>query len=184
VNAAYRDLGKIPIADITSLTTLTSATQYTIPAAARKDLREVWIQTVTDQTSILGWQMLNHGFWRQETSLLFVPQLAVGRILKLVYVDEAPQLMAYTDTLSDYVHPKRIIYKAAAHCLLWRSEKLNPAAQNQINQRVNYFLDLDLRAQNDHPIELPPIVGKHLTLRNWMGGRSSRDSFQITTDEP
>lgn len=177
-NAAYRDLGKIPQTD-TSLTTTTSTTQYTIPAAARKDLREVWIQTVLSQDNIKGWKKLVYGtHWRQENTLLYVPQLYVGRLLKLVYVDESPQLSSYSDTLSDYVHPKRIIYKAAAHCLLWRAEKLNPAAQSQVLQRVNYFLDLDLRAERDHEIHMPVKPNKTMTLRSWMKPTVSDDDFE------
>ena len=179
VNAAYRDLGKIPLVDITSLTTLQSTTQYTIPAAARKDLREVWIQTIMDIPDSLGWHEIPHGTWRQENALLFLPQLSLDRALKLVYIDESPQLVDYNDVLSPFVHPKRIIYKAAAHALLWRSEKLNPAAQSQYNQKVNYFLDQDLRAQNDHEIVMPPKRGKSHSLRSWMKSSSkSEDSFQ------
>jgi len=159
VNAAYRDLGQIPNTD-TTLYALTDNTQYTIPAGVSKDLREVWVQTLTADSTIKGWYEIPRGMWRQELNILYMPQLNTPDdttyTLKLVYVDEPSELTIFSSAISEYVHPKRIIYKAAANCLMWRSENLHSAqALNALNQKVNYFLDLDQKAKYDHPIVLP-----------------------------
>jgi len=165
LNAAYRDLGRVPNTD-ESVITATQSTQYTLPSAVAKDLREVYIQTVIGIDDDKGWVKIPYGAWRQEENILYISQLPIDRILKLVYVDETVDLMEYTDTLSPYVHPRRVVYKAVADCLSWRAERLSPAQQNQINQRINYFLDLDMQAKFEHHIVIPQKPNK-LFVPSW-----------------
>lgn len=156
INAAYQELGHLPQTD-TSLVTLANTTQYTIPQAAREVLLQVWIQTQIVYANVKGWIQIPHGQWRQERDTLYLPQLsAYPYMIKLVYGAPGSMLVNYSDTISDYVHPARIIYKAAANVLMWRGERINDnASANAINQRVNFFLDQDQKAKYDHPIHMP-----------------------------
>lgn len=156
INNAYQELGHIPQTD-TSLITLANTTQYTIPQAAREVLLQVWVQTQIVYTAVKGWMQIPHGAWRQELDTLYLPQMsAYPYMLKLVYADSPSLLVAYNDTISDYVHSARIVYKAAANCLMWRAERMNDtSSSNAINQRVNYFLDMDQKAKMEHPIHMP-----------------------------
>ena len=157
INSAYQELGDIPLVDDTSLSTTSNTTEYTIPQAARNKLLQVWLQTETTYTNVHGYIQIPHGQWRQETATLYLPQLSSDAdTIKLVYADQPSMLVAYGDQLSPYVHPKLIVYKAAANVLMWRAERINDTASaNAINQRVNYFLDLDQKAKYSHPIHMP-----------------------------
>lgn len=177
-NAAYRELGKVPEIDAT-LVTAQDTTEYTIPDAAIEDLREVWLQTDDTEPKVKGWVKIPRGEWRQELDTLYVPQYSEDYNIKLVYVAEPPLLADYDDAISPYVHPNRIIYKAAANCLMWRSDKINSTSvQNAINQRVNYLLDLDQRAKYEFPIVVPKRDNK-LFMVSFTGDRD--DSMEVVT---
>lgn len=168
VNEAYRDLGMIPASDEATLVTAEDTTQYTLPADAVVDLREVWLETDTDLPASHGWVKLDKGYWRQELGTLYIPQLPTddAYAVKVVYVGQAPTLVDYDDTLSPYIHPKRIVYKAAANCLLWRAERVSSTSiANAINQRVNFLLDMDQKAKYEHPIIAPPKANKILSVQ-------------------
>ena len=157
INSAYQELGTIPLVDITSLATTANTTEYTIPQAARNQLLQVWLQTEDTYTNVHGYIQIPHGQWRQEMDTLYLPQLSSDSdIIKLVYADQPSMLVAYGDELSPYVHPSRVVFKAAANVLMWRAERINDTStSNAINQRVNYFLDLDQKAKYNHPIHMP-----------------------------
>jgi hypothetical protein len=163
VNAAYRALGHIPQVDQSLLTTV-QTTQYTIPVAAREQLREVYMQTRLSMPLNWGWFRLPYGYWYQERDLLFVPQLPVPRYLKLVYMAEPTELALFDDQISDLVHEHRIIYRAAAEALLWRAERLSPAQLTIVMNRVNALLDQDKAMEYEHPIKEPQRGNKILTI--------------------
>jgi len=176
-NAAYQELGKVPSSD-TSLATTQNTTQYTIPNVAIEDLREVWLQTSDTYPSEKGWVKIPRGEWRQELSTLYMPQYSEDYTIKLVYIAEPTLMSAYSDAISAYVHPNRIVYKAAANCLMWRSDKINSTnVQNAINQRVNYLLDLDQKAKYDFPI----VVPKRDNGLFIVGFTGDRDDLEVVT---
>jgi len=171
VNAAYRRLGKIPQIDV-SLTTAPNTTEYDIPVAAQKYLREVYLQTKTGVAVDYGWKKLPYGRWREENGHLYLPQLTGGYKLKLVYVGEPATLAAWNNAISPYVHPNRIVFRAASNVILWRSERLGEQQAQALMTRVNALLDDDQRAEYDHPIHMPKRGNKILDIE-W--GREYRD---------
>jgi hypothetical protein len=174
INSACRDLGQLPSSDV-SIVTTQNATQYTIPDVACKDLREVYLQTSDTFASVKGWYKIPRGEWRQEGNILYVPQYSEDYTVKLVYVGEPTMLTAETDEISEFVHPNRIIYKAAAGVLMWRSDRLTATSViSAINQRVNYFLDMDQKASYRFPIVLPKRDNK-LFIVSFTGDRDYDD---------
>jgi len=179
LNLAYKMLDNVPMTD-ESLTTATETTEYDIPAAAQRDLRQVWIKTRTAVATDPGWIEHKQKIWRQEAGHLYLPQLGVGDTIKLVYVGTPSMLVDYDDTISDLVHPSRLIYKAAAGVILWRAGRLTGNQRSALMDEARRLLEEDQRASYDHPIVLPPRPAKGLMIS--LGRSEAEDEF--TTPGP
>jgi len=105
VNKAVSDLGKVWVVDSTACTTASDQTEYTLPVAANQDLRQVYLQSVDDDSDDNRWYPLYN--WRVQSTttgtaslLVFPYQLPSGYYLQLHYVGEHPALYTYSDKLS------------------------------------------------------------------------------------
>jgi hypothetical protein len=179
LNMAYKLLDSVPMID-ESLTTADQTTEYDIPVAAQRDLRQVWIKTRTAVATDPGWVEHMQKIWRQEAGHLYLPQLGIGDTIKLVYVGTPPMLVEYSDTISDLVHPSRLIYKAAAGVILWRAGRLTGNQRSALMDEARRLLEEDQRAFYDHPIVLPPRPAKGLMVT--LGRSEVEDEF--TTPGP
>ena len=185
VNGALQDMGVIPIDDITSVTTATSQTEYSLPIAANMDLRKVYFQGRTNDSNDNRWEKLE-GWDIQRTAtgtadLLILPfQYVTGRLLKLVYMQEHPELDDASDKISESVHLNRLITEAAFKMLEWMDNKPgnDPSTEKQMARFLRPGADglnkiERMRAQ--HAIYAPPRQSKILTL----GRRVPVDKFTV-----
>jgi hypothetical protein len=183
VNNALLDLGKIPYVDITSITTNASDTEYSLPLAASEDLRQVLLQTQTDNTADHAWEVLP-GYDIEVTAtgtgdkVIFPYGLPSGRILKLVYVAEHPRLSEYDDKLSEYIPDKRVVYPATLNCLHWYIKHMR-GSDSEFNAHIER-LERQI-VQNRAPISYPPKRGNYLYVpsganrrHNYPGDRTPR----------
>jgi len=121
INRAVRDVGYIPVVDTTSIDTAANKTEYALPVAI-KDLREVWIQSVTNDTNNNEWYKARNweivpGATGSGDTLIFQEQPAYTRDVMLKYVGPHPKLDIATDQLSEDIREERVIYKAAWYAL-------------------------------------------------------------------
>ena len=128
LNASLLDMGIVPYTDITSLTITANKTEYTLPISAKRDLRQVWIQTDKNNVVSNQWEEILN-WYRQgadpgSADTLVLPyQYNTGFALKLVYLAPHPELVYYSDVLSEYVPLERVIYPAILGCLKWRRNR-------------------------------------------------------------
>lgn len=127
INRAIMDLGPVPYADITSITTADDQTEYALPVAAKRDLYQVRIQTVDDDANDNRWIMVPNWTVQQAdpgaAPRLIIPQYTSGYALKLVYLADHPELQVASAALSEYVPLERVIYPAVLYCLEWRKQR-------------------------------------------------------------
>ena len=194
VNSALLDMGTIPVTDKVSLDTATSQTEYILPAGspsyhpANMDLREVWIQGRTGDANDNRWFKIQS--WSIERTatgsgdLLVLPfQYVTGRDIKVVYMEEHPELDDATDEISESVHMNRIVFEAALKLLEWRDAQ--PGNDPNIERHMRRLkepgadgLSKIERMRAQHAIYAPPRQSKLLTL----GRRAPVDNF--TTPGP
>jgi len=125
INQAIQDLGPVPYADITSITTADDQTEYSLPVAAKRDLLQVRIQTVDDDANDNRWIEVPGGWEVQQADpgaqpRLIIQQFTAGYDLKLVYLANHPALQVATATLSEYIPVERIVIPAVLACLEYR----------------------------------------------------------------
>lgn len=127
INRALQDLGPLPITDVTTITTAADQTEYNLPLAAKQDLRQVWIQTLTSDTTDRNlWERLMPGQYYVQSSvagtqdkLVFKQQPPYAYALKLVYVADHSELNAATDQLNEFVPVQRVICPAVRDTFRW-----------------------------------------------------------------
>lgn len=124
INQAIQDLGVVPYVDITTITTADNQTEYTLPIAAKRNLLQVYIQTIDDDANDNRWMQIPN--WSVQEAdpgaapRLIIPQYASGYKVKLVYMANHPILQVATATLSEYVPVERVIIPAVLRCLEYR----------------------------------------------------------------
>ena len=106
VNEALSEIGDIPTVDITSLTTLAATREYSLPVAAKRDLRQVWIARNT--AAPYDWEKALAAYveWAGANTagnLIFPYQPPAGYKIKLVYLAAHGFVQADTDKISEYV---------------------------------------------------------------------------------
>lgn len=177
LNAALRDLGYIPQEDI-SLTTAASTREYTIPAAAKKDLRQVWTATRTSRP--YDWDERHFWYQRDATStydLVFREQPATGYLIRLVYTAPHAKIDADSDTINDVVPLDYLVWKAAYHIYrqrLHHTGKDDKRWTGLMNEAAEYASQALIK----HPIKLP-----YYTLKMWGSPEPSDGGASITTEE-
>lgn len=126
INRAIMDLGPVPYADVTSITTAEEQTEYALPIAAKRDLYQVRVQT-NDDVNDNRWQKVpNWGIEQADPGAaprLIIPQYPAGYQVKLVYLADHPELQVASAVLSEYIPLERVIYPAVLYCLEWRKQR-------------------------------------------------------------
>ena len=178
LNAALRDLGSVPSED-TSLTTAAATREYTIPAAAKRDLRQVWVASRTERP--YDWYEIYCWEQRQNTStydLVFKEQPAAGYLIRLVYCAPHAALDDDADTINDLVPLDYLIWKAAYHHYRQRlhaTGKDDKRWTGLMNEAAEYASQALVR----HPIRLPQY-----TTRLWAAPEpSTAGGPHLTTEE-
>ncbi|GAG04953.1 unnamed protein product, partial [marine sediment metagenome] len=123
VNRAVRDVGFILVDNTTAVTTAASQTEYTLPIAANTDLREVWIQTLTNDTTdnrqfakARNWEPRKTAGGTADT-LVFQGQPNYPRDVLLKYMAPHAKLNIAADELDESIHEERVIFRAAYYAL-------------------------------------------------------------------
>lgn len=161
INRGLESLGDIPGNADASLTTAALQTEYSIPVAVKRGLKQVWIQGQTNDANDNRWSKIND--YRSEWAVggtaatLFVPQFTSGYSLRLIYDGVHPTISAYSDVINEYVHPK----VATAACIVKLLEWYNRQDSNQDPQSYHLWLEGEYRnrhlplAMAQEPIQKP-----------------------------
>jgi len=163
VNRALFDMGKVPTTDITTIDSATNQTEYDLPVAANLDLREVWLETNTDDANDFRWKK-QYNWYVQRTAigtadLLVLPyQWPSDREIKIVYVAPHAELYTASAKMSESIPPERIVYKAAYHALKWYAMR-NPNNKAAIDDMDRYE-KIAARKEMENPVHIPPRTGR------------------------
>ena len=156
INRGLEFIGDVPENVNTSLTTVANQTEYSIPVAVKRGLKQVWIQGRTNDSNDNQWYPI-YGFRRDPATggtadTIYLPQLPQDRTIRLVYDGIHPTVSAYSDYINDYIHPKI----AVSACIIKLLEWYNRQDANQDAQ--SYFLWLENEYRNRH---LPMALAEH-----------------------
>lgn len=155
--------GYIPGED-TSLTTVSSQLEYTIPSGVSRDLRQVYFAASDDSdanewTPVVNWDIQKTATGTGDT-LVLQYELPAGRTLWLRYGKQHDALDAYDDELDEAIHPDRIVYSAAAELLRWYRDRTR---LRHLGDSIG-FLDIKAqRAKDLHPLPVLPSKAAKIT---------------------
>ena len=146
INQALIDLGPIPYTDTTSITIASNQTEYTLPIAANRTLRQVWLQldkTDADDnlwTEIVNWVVEKEDPGNADT-LILPTQYDSGYALKLIYNRVHPELFTSTSVLSEHVPIERVVYPAILNCFKWRKRRTRSSRYDDDIERYEGFVE-------------------------------------------
>lgn len=161
LNNALRDLGPVPFEDDTSLDTAASTKRYTLPAAAKRDLRQVWVARRT--SAPFDWEEQHNWYVIQNRStydLMFREQPVASRDIRLVYVGPHATLDADADTINDAVPLDYLAWRAAFWEYMWRSQQQGRDPERWVGL-MNMAAEYASQALQKHPIILPAYSPRH-----------------------
>lgn len=176
-NALYMD-GYIAVYDITTLDTVAQQREYTLPAAASLDLRQVLIQTTqgdADRTiprPLYNWEVREVA--GAADILVLNDDYDAGHGIWLVYAAQHAELQDADDELNDHIHPDRIVFEAAANAMRAYRDR------TRLKHLEDSILKLEQKAElakQRHP--LPALPGRQSKLT--IIGRRSMDSGLFDT---
>ena len=174
INRGLESLGDVPANANTSLTTASDQTEYSVPVAVKRGLKQVWIQGDTSDANDNGWIQVydkrNELTAGGTASVLYIPQWSSGYTIRLVYDGVHPVISAYSDVINEYIHPK----VATAVSILKLLEWYNRRDENQDPQ--SYFLSLEQQYRTQFlPLALAenPIQKEKRVSRFFVKGTSS-----------
>ena len=160
-SALYMD-GYIPLID-TTITTVNNQREYTMIAAATRDLRGVMIYTNDDSDRNVPRQLYNYDIRHSATgsadTLVLNADYEAGLTIELSYAAQHADLEIMTDKLNEAIHPDRLVYTAAAGAMrAYRDRTRLKHLDDSIN-RLDQMAEL---ARQRHP--LPPLPGRQSKL--------------------
>jgi hypothetical protein len=150
INAALRAMGIVPVVDTSSLTTVAGQTEYSLPVASKRALRQVWLARAT--AAPYDWERqlrVRREFSAPNVAgtLIFPEQPRVGYKIKLIYMAPHGYVQADADYISDYISVEWLALEAAVGCVRQRLQG-SGAEQKQLTQLIN---DLMARAERAKP---------------------------------
>ena len=186
VNAALQDIGPIETSDITTITSATSKTEYSLALAANADLRGVYFQGRLNDTNDNRWNPIeNYTIRRTATGtadLLILPfQYVTGRLIRIDYVQEHPELDDAADQIKEEINLGHLVIEAAVRMLEFRSAAAgNDPTIDQQMQRLTEIRGADgltklERVRASHKPVVTPRQHKLMIL----GRRVKVDQFRI-----
>lgn len=162
INSALLDLGAVPTTDTTTITIADNQTEYTLPAAAGRDLRQVFLQTVDDDADdnrweeIRGWRLKQAAPGTADT-LILDRQYPSGYDLMLVYMATHAQLSASTDAMNEHIPVERVVIPAALQCLYYLAQK---TGWNKWDQFIRRFETRTEQIRQTRPVIVPRRASK------------------------
>ncbi len=177
VNDSLAYLGRIPKV-YSSITTVANQTEYTLPVNLKGvDLHDIEIQGLLDDSDdnryspISSWKITpaNPG----STGLLTVPQFPAGYILRIGHPGMHPRVSAFSDYISEYIHPDLAVACVKAHALEWYNGQRGGGDDFLRQREDRAWNQLDI-AKASHPIKLP--VARVQGFPHW-GSSTVADEF-------
>jgi len=158
---SLQDLGYLPIPD-TSLTSAANQTEYTLPVAMKgKDLLSVQYQSLTDDADNNQWVSVSNfevfPALPGDEGLLILPQLPGSRKIKTVYMGLHPALNSFSDSVSEYIHPRLATLAVVRAALEWQLTKRGESAKGtMLAERMNKAESDLATAKVMFPVTTPP----------------------------
>jgi hypothetical protein len=184
VNDALVSLGRIPKV-YSSITTVANQTEYALPVLLKgvrlSDIELQGILTDSDDnryTSISGWKITpaNPG----STGLITIPQFAAGYILRIGYPGLHPRVSAYSDYISEYIHPELATACVTAYALQWYNSMRGGADDYWKQREDRAWNQLDI-AKANYPILRP--AGRVQGFPHWESSGVGFRSQYVTNEE-
>jgi hypothetical protein len=168
VNRAIRDIGPVPVTNSTAIDTATAQTEYTLPTAANDDLREVWLQWITNDANDNQWYPVRNWYLQRTAAgtadtLVFPEQPMYPRDVKLVYMAPHAALVASTDKLAETINYKRVIYRATVHALNHYSMKTH-STDEYLQQTIQNAERRADQADLMYPVKAPKKLGRMMRV--------------------
>lgn len=173
INRGLESLGDLPLNADTTLTTVANQTEYDVPVAAKRGLKQVWVD-YGDGIPIRVTDVRNELSGTGTVSKLYLPALVSGYTIRLVYDGAHPVISAYSSTINEYVHPRVATCVSIIKLLEW----YNRRDENQSSD--SYFLWLEGEYRNKHlpqalgenKIQRPAKYARFFNTGNWRNKRS------------
>jgi hypothetical protein len=159
INRTLRWLGPFPVWDDTSLDTSAATTEFTLPLAAKEDLRQVWISTNSTTgdrrwMELSNWYVQPDGTAGTQATLVLRSQPDSGQDLGLLYLTKHSKLWLDSDKLLEYCPMERIIAEVVVNLFKWKLGSKS-GKDSLFVERINIaILERDY-ARRVHPIILP-----------------------------
>ena len=154
INAALQWYGDIPAHDDSTLDTAASTLEYSLPAAAVHDLRQVFIAagTSTPYTyTRFPYYHVDHG----NSKLVFHQQPPYVRNIRLVYMAPHDTIDSDDDTINPALHLPALYEYAVAQCYRWKTQRAGYDDKSLIDQH-NHSLQLAETEKKKNPIRVVP----------------------------
>jgi len=158
INECLAEYGDVPTEDITSLTTAASTSEYSLPVAAKKDLRQVWLARTTTANDY-RWQAamncyVEHGAANGVGKLIFNYQPTSGYKIKLVYMAAHGYVQADTDVISDYVAVDWLAIATAVKCARFRLG-MPGSDEKQVTAQLNDLMNREAKHRAKRRLATP-----------------------------
>jgi hypothetical protein len=168
VNRAVRDVGSIPTVDTTTIDTAAAQTEYTLPAAANHDLREVAIEWKDNDANDYQWYPLRNWYIQRTAAgtadtLIFTEQPPQPRDVRLIYMAPHSALVDFDDNLHEAINYKRIIYKAALHALN-HHRMVTRSTDDYLLQTIQDYKQRADQADLMYPVKAPKKLGRMMDV--------------------
>lgn len=123
INNALSEVGPIPLADTTTITTASDQTEYSIAVAANQDLRQVWLQTNSNDANANQWVRWYDYELKPNTAgtadlLIFRLQPPSTYSVMLYYMAAHGYLNVATDQLNEHIPENLVVYPAVRDCFM------------------------------------------------------------------
>ncbi len=180
VNDALVSLGRIPRV-YSSLSSAANKTEYTLPVSLKGiDLHDIEIQGRTTDADdnrynpISGWKITPAD--PGSAGLLTLPQFAAGYILRIGYPGLHPRVSAYSDYISEYIHPELATAAVVAHALEWFNSQRSGSDDYWKQREDRAWNQLDI-AKATYPIKLP--VARVPGFPHWDNDAADHEFYPI-----
>lgn len=170
INRGLESLGDLPTNADTTLTTASNQTEYNIPVAIKRGLKQVWIQGKTTDSNDNQWievhDRRNELTSGNTASILYIPQYPDGRTIRLIYDGVHAKVTSYSSIINEYVHPNIATAVSVLKLLEW----YNRRDENQDSQSYYLYLEGQYRdyilpkALMDYPIQKTRHTPKYATF--------------------
>jgi hypothetical protein len=166
VNDVLHEIGKIALTPDTSITTVDSQTEYTLPVALRRSrIFRAEYQANTGDADDNDWteiQIDEVPGDAGEASSIRLPQLDAGRTVRLWYIDYHPRVDDFDDYIHESIPEELIVAYVVAYAREWYVGRTQSSDQTDIQLLNKALADLDVM-KREHKVYKPVKQNRYLT---------------------